>query len=166
MNYDLSDLFTKQAALDQEINERHQVSYETTGKERVLAFLVELGELANETRSFKYWSLKGPSPKDVILEEYSDGLHFIMSLGILLGFDKTKPVVVYEFAEETNVTSALLSVYLSASRLIEDLNLAVYPAVLTRFLGLGKKLGFTYEDVKAGYLKKLAINYERQDRAY
>lgn len=54
----------------------------------MLALLVEIGELANETRCFKYWSNKPASEREVILEEYVDGLHFILSIGIDLGIDK------------------------------------------------------------------------------
>ena len=58
-------------------------------KRKMLALLVEIGELANETRCFKYWSNKPASEREVILEEYVDGLHFILSIGIDLGIDKT-----------------------------------------------------------------------------
>ena len=57
-------------------------------KRKMLALLVEIGELANETRCFKYWSNKPASEREVILEEYG-GLHFILSIGIDLGIDKT-----------------------------------------------------------------------------
>ena len=57
-------------------------------KRKMLALLVEIGELANETRCFKYWSNKPASEREVILEEYVDGLHFILSIGIDLGIDK------------------------------------------------------------------------------
>ena len=44
-----------------------------------MALLVER-ELANETRSFKFWSTKGPSANEIILEEYVDSIHFLLSL--------------------------------------------------------------------------------------
>ena len=47
----------------------------------VIALDVELFELLNECRSiFKYWSSKPENPA-LILEEYADGIHFILSLG-------------------------------------------------------------------------------------
>ncbi len=62
-------------------------------KKKMLALLVEIGELANETRCFKYWSNKPASEREVILEEYVDGLHFILSIGIDLGIDKKLPIL-------------------------------------------------------------------------
>ncbi len=47
---------------------------------RDLALTIELAELANETRCFKYWSSKGPSEREVILEEFVDSIHFLLSL--------------------------------------------------------------------------------------
>ncbi|MFY0167293.1 dUTP diphosphatase, partial [Bacillus anthracis] len=34
------------------------------------------------------------------------------------------------------------------------------------FLGLGKKLGFTFEEIEQGYYKKNEVNHQRQDNGY
>src|SRR5438067_2344368 len=66
----------------------------------ILAFLVELGECANEQRTWKYWS-KDQAPRvnkarkpymdledaefyNPLLEEYVDGLHFVLEIGLEL----------------------------------------------------------------------------------
>jgi hypothetical protein len=79
---DLKSLYSKQIELDEEICKKHNVSYESTRISRLIALLVEIGEFANETREFKYWSLKGSSPKEVVIEEYVDALRFFLSVGI------------------------------------------------------------------------------------
>jgi dimeric dUTPase (all-alpha-NTP-PPase superfamily) len=79
----INDILTTQAILDQAIQTKHQTTYASTVNEIKLALIVELGELANEVRSFKFWSYKNPSNKEVILEEYVDGLHFIISFVIM-----------------------------------------------------------------------------------
>ena len=86
---DLTELFKKQAELDEVIAKNHHVSYASTRKERILALIVEIGELANATRCFKYWSNKGSEAKDIVLDEYADGLHFFLSLGIDIKTSKT-----------------------------------------------------------------------------
>ena len=40
-------------------------------KKNVIELLVELGEFVNETKVFKYWSIKEPE-KNKVLEEYAD----------------------------------------------------------------------------------------------
>ena len=88
MEINLETLFQEQFKLDKTIQEKHQVTYQDTLIKRILALLVELGECLNETRSFKFWSYKKPSPNEVILEEYVDALHFYLSLGLCLNIDK------------------------------------------------------------------------------
>lgn len=77
---DLGIIFTKQIELDQHIQSNHNVTYDIIFEKLKLALAVELGELANEVRCFKFWSFKARSPKNVVLEEYVDGIHFITSL--------------------------------------------------------------------------------------
>ena len=53
----LSNIFNKQIALDAHITEKHPVKEnEDRLAKKILALQVELGELANEWRGFKYWS--------------------------------------------------------------------------------------------------------------
>ncbi len=79
-----------QQALDSHIEEKHQLQNEDLFTRKTLALLVEIGELANETRCFKFWSVKPASEKQVVLEEFVDGIHFILSLGIECGFHQKK----------------------------------------------------------------------------
>src|SRR5690606_16902042 len=72
----------------------------------ILALLVEIGECANEWRGFKFWStdqkprtkeyltnyteqdsILGPGAqwRNPLLEEYVDGLHFVLEIGIEKG---------------------------------------------------------------------------------
>ena len=85
MKIDLTDLYQAQRQLDEHIQTQHGVDYRSTRSKRTLALLVEVGELINETRAFKFWSLKAPSEKPIIVDEYADGIHFFLSLGLDVG---------------------------------------------------------------------------------
>jgi dimeric dUTPase (all-alpha-NTP-PPase superfamily) len=54
MIIDFSRIVEQQAELDKGIFLKHNTNYSNTFQERKLATLVELGELANEVKSFKY----------------------------------------------------------------------------------------------------------------
>ncbi len=82
---DWNQLLNMQNELDRHIESEHGLQNADLVDKKILALLVELGELANETRCFKFWSKKAPSEQEVILEEYVDGIHFILSLGIEIG---------------------------------------------------------------------------------
>ena len=76
----LNNLKITQKKLDQLIFQTHHQSYQKTFQKRKVAFLIEMAEFMNETRVFKFWSFKPPSCREVLLEEYVDGLHFLLSL--------------------------------------------------------------------------------------
>ena len=83
----LKEMYQKQLELDTEIAKNHNISYEETKDKRLLALLVELGEFANATRTFKFWSFKPSESKERVLDEFADGLHFLLSLGLAYKFE-------------------------------------------------------------------------------
>ena len=160
---DLSPLFPLQAALDEEIARAHGVDYPSTKDRRVLALLVELGEFANETRCFKYWSNKGPSPKERILDEYADALHFLLSLGVALGVSHFS----HRFAvDEKDLSAALLRTYEKAVGLYEHFDPDHYREALDCFLNLIPLFDYSVDEVIDAYKSKLQVNYNRQKEGY
>ncbi|WP_085829043.1 dUTPase [Clostridium massiliodielmoense] len=85
---ELKKFLEMQKKLDAAIVEKHygKIEQKEFLNERLLALNVEVGELANATRCFKYWSTKGPESKERILDEYADVMHFWLSVGHTLGF--------------------------------------------------------------------------------
>lgn len=104
----LSDLYELQDELDKFILEQKHA--ELTDKElltdNLLALQVEVSELANATRIFKYWSNKGPEAKEVIMEEYVDVLHFFLSVGNQLGFKDKEVEDAYFKKRQINIDRA------------------------------------------------------------
>lgn len=149
--------------MDQDIASRHKVSYESTFAERVLALLVELGEFANETRCFKYWSEKPPSPKERILDEYADALHFFLSLGVMLGVEE----YTHHFhVREKDASKAIVDVYRKVGELYGRFDADHYLSAFSAFLNLIPLFGYSVAEVEAAYLNKLGVNYKRQEEHY
>jgi len=159
----LDELFLLQKGLDEEIHQKHNVDYESTHYKRILALLVELGEFANETRCFKFWSVKPASEKAVILDEYADGMHFFLSLGIPLGVEK----YTHKFVKEDNeLTLQILKTYALVSDLLSNYDEKHYALAFSSFLNLLPLLGYSGDDAIGAYKKKLAVNYQRQQQHY
>ena len=159
----LHELFLAQAKLDETIAKNHHVSYETTRSPRTLALLVEIGEFANTTRSFKYWSNKGMEEKDVVLDEYADGLHFFLSLGIDI---KTKKEV-YEISKPVNnLTDQFHLVYRLICNFKDEASDDNYIKAFNEFLNILPLIGYTWKDLEEAYYKKLGTNYHRQETNY
>lgn len=163
MQLKVKDLYELQSELDQEIYDKFSLTREGTSIRRRLALLVELGECVNETRCFKFWSMKAPSASAVILEEYADGIHFLLSLGLDLN----------DTAEELNSIDAsedLTEAYLRMYELCLDFNqhfdLEHYHRCFAYYLGIAEQLGYTGDDIRKHYLLKNKENHHRQDTNY
>ncbi|MFJ7646050.1 dUTP diphosphatase [Lysinibacillus sp. NPDC097279] len=159
----LQQLFTMQKELDAFIETTQKIERDVF-KEKGLALMVELAELANETRCFKFWSTKGPSERTVILEEYVDSIHFILSLGLLKGYTSIEKWPVVEEKRDLTETFLMTQDYILTfiSHPTEDRYLAIWQC----YGLLAYNLGFTFEDVVSAYIEKNEENYNRQRNGY
>lgn len=159
----IQQLFDIQKELDKRIMENHNLQGKDLVPAKILALEVELGELANETRCFKFWSVKASSPKPVVLEEYVDCLHFILSIGLERGFDEREFVIK---DHQRNLVEQFQEVFERSSIFHRSLSQEDYIQLFDSFLTLGKKLGFIWQEVEEAYLMKNKINHQRQDEGY
>ena len=162
----LLKLYEMQKKLDERIRHDHHLENKNLFQEKIVALIVEVSELANETRCFKYWSEKPSSPPEIILEEYVDGLHFIFSIGIELNFivDKLNENTVDK--EEADLVSQFLKVFRHIQLFANSKDRNDYEQLLVQFFKLGYILGFTNEEIRLAYLAKNEINHQRQDQGY
>jgi dimeric dUTPase (all-alpha-NTP-PPase superfamily) len=119
---------------------------------------VELGELANETRCFKYWSCKGPSDKKDILDEYADCILMILMfcnyLDVSLDENFEEPI-------ETDIIEQFTYLYYLCSQITNNYNKEYIKNILSNFIYLGKLLNFTDNDIINGCLNKINKNIVR-----
>lgn len=152
----------------------------------ILALLVELGECANEWRGFKFWSVNQlPHTSAVrvpcmmeedkeyynpLLEEYVDGLHFVLEIGLELHFNRELlPSIVSD-----NVLDQFNELYYQVSyfaKFFEEYGIGCglhdcYDDLLGNYINLGILLGFTWEQIEQAYFEKNAINHQRQEVGY
>lgn len=161
----LSKLFELQHNLDIRILKEHNLYDQPLFSKKILALQVEISELANETRCFKFWSNKGPSLKEKILEEYVDCLHFILSLGLEKKF--SKDIIDVQLREdESELTKRFINIYVDINDFIVCPTLDNYKTLFEDFLSLGASLGFSLTDVEEAYFAKNKINHVRQDTGY
>lgn len=159
----INELYTVQKQLNDRILVEHNLNSEDLVNEKYMAFLVELGEFANETRCFKYWSTKGPSASNIIIEELSDVLHFLLTIGIMLD----EPHLDFYLEEtERDLTELFLSMYNDTNLIINTQSKFVYVRMFNTLMQIASQLGFNEQDVYNSYMNKNKINHQRQDNGY
>lgn len=163
MNVNLQQLFTMQKELDAFIEKTQGIDFDVF-REKTLALLVELGELANETRCFKFWSTKGPSEDAVILEEFVDSVHFLLSLGIMKGFNDLK-----EWPTDVRDAS-LTELFLQTQQAIivfgNEPKRENYEEIWKCYGAIARTLQFDAQQIIDAYISKNEKNYERQRTGY
>ena len=158
-------LLKMQKELDRHIETQHELKEEDLFERKLLALLVEVGELANETRCFKFWSLKPSSEKAVILEEFVDGIHFILSLGIECGFDNISSIIPAR-STETNISSQFLEIYDFVHNFRKSRSKEDFIYLFASYMKLAELLGLNEDEIEQAYIEKNEVNYERQRKGY
>ena len=186
-----------QKKLDEKILERFpELKNEDLLPQKILSLQVELGELCQNWRGFKFWSKDqasrtfewfgkceecdgygddensscpdcagtGVGHCNPLLEEYVDGLHFILSIGNDLGVDLNK-CEIEAFKNDTILDQFNLLFYVIGD-LKEVKNKVSLIIIMEYYLGLGGLLGFSWEQITDAYYAKNAINHTRQDNSY
>lgn len=160
----LKKLYEIQGGLDHHILKEKELDSINLIDEKFLAFNVEVGELANEVRCFKYWTNKPPSNKEIIAEEYVDGLHFILSIGNDIGI-QIKNIRTEQHKERT-LTKQFNRLFREISNFHLDRSFINYFRVMNVYLALGEMLDFTQEEIEKAYMIKNLENHKRQRRGY
>jgi len=159
----LAKLFEMQRKLDAFIETNQEIRTDVF-MEKGLALLVELAELANETRCFKFWSTKGPSERHVILEEYVDSVHFLLSLGIEKGLDHLEEWPIGK--QSGSLTELFILAQEEILYFLKNPELTPYRKVWELYNAIAEGLGFTNEEIILAYIQKNDKNYERQRNGY
>lgn len=157
----LLNMYNAQRQLDEHIEQEHP---RQLGEDRLLkkkiALLVEIGEMANEWRGFKFWTHKQMN-RQKTLEEFVDGIHFFLSLGNEM---ELKLERINLFKHKTTL-ECLLDVYETVTTINHGQEYQ-YHLAFSRFLQLGELMGFTEEEIEHAYYAKNQLNHARQENAY
>lgn len=187
----LDKLFNMQQKLDERILNRFpELENVDLLPKKILSLQVELGELANEWRGFKFWSedreprtevysidyLVLPDGTEIeqarnpLLEEYVDCLHFILSIGLEKEFGNRDFPYLHEanfgIYTETDTIEQFINTFTAISEFLVNDDLESFEELFLYFIGLGKHLGFEWEQIEQDYIQKNSVNHQRQQEGY
>ena len=131
-------------------------------KKNCIALLVELGEFINETKCFKYWSIK-KSDKEKVLEEYAD------TITMCLSFFTTFNIELDNIPNCYNTNDILLLInklFKDAADMLENGNKTLIKQIFSNLIYLGKLLKLEDEEIYESCYKKMNIVNERLKQDY
>lgn len=134
-----------------------------------IAYNVELAELAQEWKGFKYWKkTKGEVDRSKLIEEYADCLHFAVSLTNY--YVQVSPAAkrfleafilnVAELEDSNTISQRFIKCF------DNDRYFDLGATILIDTLRLGAGLGFTFEEIEEAYFKKNKVNWNRLNSGY
>ena len=133
-------------------------------KKNCIEFLVELSEFINESKCFKYWSIKKPNFEDMLLE-YADVitmvLYFYNNLDMELDINKLPSHI-----ESTNIFDVINYIYLKGTDLINNYNESLVKEILSNILYLGELFDLKEEEILESVNKKHKIIEKRLNSDY
>jgi len=181
----LQKMYETQKKLINRIEVEHPLKEkEDRFSKKILALIVEVAECANENRGFKYWSynqepntkaLRKPAMMEEDkeyynpqLEEYVDGLHMVLELGIDLDINLNHEFKAYhpsKSPDADNVIQQLLDIF-EQIVYVRHYGVSAYHVLVDMYIGLGELLGYKWEQIEQAYINKNEINHQRQDNGY
>lgn len=129
-----------------------------------LELIVELCELANESKCFKYWTIKKPNRCD-LLEEYADSL--LMILYMFNTYDVETPEII-----DMKLPDDILVVFNEIIRMCtllmnrDNINDKLLKEIFTYLLHIGKLLELSDNEIVDACFKKIIKNEERLNSNY
>jgi len=185
----LTELFQIQKKLDERIIKEHGLEGRDLLDKKILSLQVEIGELCQNWRGFKFWS-KDQEPRtkaerpvfdesigehvfvkvNPLLEEYVDCLHFILSIGTELKSEhvrwfKNGKSIDFSYSSITDQFNRLFEI-VGEVNVSTDYECEEYEELFYTFIALGVLLRLDWEQIEQAYMDKNKINIERQNNGY
>lgn len=159
----LGDYFDKQLMLDNNILQvKRLVRNASITEKKLIAFKQEFGELLQRLPEvFKFWSNKKNALDYDTVEEWVDGFHFLLSIGIDKGYDKEVTVIETGEYDECTIQELSLLIYNGHVYTLEN-----YIILFKLYLTFIYKLGFGNEAIRQAYDNKNRENFKRQATGY
>ncbi|AKU43399.1 dUTPase [Bacillus phage Silence] len=160
---DLTKMYDIQKGLMAKIDKKHPADGEDRSAKKFVGMLTEFAECINEHRGFKFWS-NDQEPREELLEEYVDGIHWILEHGIDYGFRVEQNYTLINEIE--NIEIQFIECIYWAVTFFKNPTDQNYSVLFAAYLGLGNMFGFSTDLIESAYMEKNEINHNRQDNSY
>lgn len=163
MKININRILELQKQLDNNIHTKHNINPKEVFEKRRLALIVEICEMINVNRCFKFWSLKKDYDKQVLGDEFVDCLHFILSISLHFDLDQTEYEIKDVVYDDNELTLKVLYLISLAGKIESKDDCKKF---IIQLFELAFTFGFTAQDIIDFYIKKNQVNFKRQQDNY
>lgn len=158
------DVYANNRRLDDIFIQKYESQEPEYVKKNCIEFLVELGEFVNETKCFKYWSIKEPK-KEAVLEEFADCITMIFYFYGILNIDKISLDETKKYPNNS-ILEIINYLYYEGTKLFSNLNEDLIKGIFTNLIYLSQLLELNEEEILQSINKKQLIIEERLNSNY
>lgn len=117
--------------------------------QKILAFLHDLGQVAEDSRCYLFWEKDEPIDHQQLLEYYLEGLTMLMSIGYELRIDSIKNHS--EIPSPTDIYSLFFKIYHSILKVQSHYSSEDYQNTIDDYFTLGFQLNIQIEEILNSY---------------
>lgn len=158
---DLDNIYKINKELDVIFNERYSNDLYYYEK-NVIALIIEISEFINETKCFKYWSVKSPK-KEYVLEELADSITMCLSF---ITYFKSDLNNILGHIDTDNIFLVINKIYKDASSMMENKDVLLVKSILSNLFYLGELLNLEKDEIYDACYKKMDIIKMRLNSDY
>lgn len=139
----LKEIYERNKQLDHIFMEKYEKKEPMYFEKNCIEFLVEFGEFVNETKCFKYWSIKKPNLEDVY-EEFADCITMILTMHYVLDLEID---TLNEHHKSDNVLEIINYIYNQGTKLMTKINEDLVRDLLANLFYLSELLGLDKDKI-------------------
>ncbi len=139
----LQEIYKRNKALDHIFMSKYESQEPMYFEKNCIEFLVEFGEFVNETKCFKYWSIKKPKMEDVY-EELADCITMILTMYYVLDLELDS---LKEHHKSSDVLEIINYIYSQGTKLMKDINEDLVKDLLSNLFYLAELLNLDKEEI-------------------
>ena len=151
----LEEVYIKNKELDKIFIDKYEHIDKDMYKKNKIELLVEIGEFANETKCFKYWTNKKPN-NELVLFEYADCIIMTLCLFNYLNLELED----IEFNKIDDACDNFAYLYKLSSEFYFTDNQELLKEILFNLINLGELLNISHEEIVSSTLKKIELDTE------
>lgn len=139
----LRKIYQRNKELDHIFMKKYEEKEPQYFEKNCIEFLVEFGEFVNETKCFKYWSIKKPNMDDVY-EELADCITMTLTMFYVLDLEIN---TLKEHHKTKDVLELINYIYSQGSKLMTKLNEDLVKDILSNLFYLAELLELDKEEI-------------------